>query len=373
LPRIAYILPSFAASDDDWCIPVISNFIASMADDCTPVVYALHYPYRRSTYAARKVTVHCLSEGKQGGLRRLQLWRDLMRRVERDHRATSFDLIHAFWATETGYFATRLGRRLGVPSIVSLGGGELARLEEQRYGAQRSPWQRYFVSRALADADLLTAGSQWLAERVPQEHQRKLHVAPLGVDNDMFVPAPMRTGRRLLAAASLQPLKDYPTLLNAVAMVRQQMPDVTLDIAGYSDATEADRLRKLAVQLGLETVVRFLGDIPHDQMPDLFAEHDLLVHGSLWEAQGMVVLEALARGLPVVSSRVGIAAELPASLVRTFTPGNTSEMARAISESLSTDDHAQAVARAGPSLVRSNYALGIVANHFVELYQQLIQ
>jgi glycosyltransferase involved in cell wall biosynthesis len=260
-----------------------------------------------------------------------------------------------------------------VPTLVSLGGGELARLEEQRYGSQRSPWQRYFVARALADADLLTAGSQWLAERVPQEHRGKLHVVPLGVDCTMFAPAPIRTRRRLLAAASLQPLKDYPTMLEAVAMVRRWMPDVTLDIAGYSDAAEAERLRRLVVQLGLETAVRFLGEVPHDRMPALFAEHDLLVHASLWEAQGMVILEALATGLPVVSSRVGIAAELPASLVRTFMPGNASEMAQALSESLSMGDHAQAVVRDGPALVRSNYALGIVAEHFLELYQRLMQ
>jgi glycosyltransferase involved in cell wall biosynthesis len=370
--RIAYILPSFCDDEDDWFIPVIRNVVGTMSQHVEPVVYALHYPYTGRSYQVRGITVHCLSRGKQGGINRLRLWRELMRRVERDHQGAPYDLVHAFWATETGYFATRIGGRLGLPSLVSLAGGELARLDEQRYGAQRSPWQRYFVDRALADADLLTTGSEWLAERVPQEHQRKLHVVPLGVDCDMFAPAPIRTGRRLLAAASLQPLKDYPTLLKAVAMVRREMPDVTLEIAGYTNVAEAERLRKLVVQLGLETAVRFSGEVPHDRMPALFAEHDLLLHASLWEAQGMVILEALARGLPVVSSQVGIAADLPASLVRTFTPGNASEMARTISESLSTGDHAQTVARDGPSFVRSNYALGIVAEHFVELYRRLI-
>jgi glycosyltransferase involved in cell wall biosynthesis len=370
--RVACILPSYAASDDDWCIPVIRNTIESLAVDAEPVVYALHYPYQRSTYSVHGITVHCLSQGKQNGIDRLRLWRELMRGVERDHMHAPFDLVHAFWGTETGYFATRIAKRLRLPSIVSLAGGELARLKLQQYGAQLFPWLRYFVSRSMADATMLTVGSEWLVERVPIAHHRKLRCIPLGVDTGMFLPAPERCGHKLLAAASLQPLKDYPTLLGAVAVVRESFPDLTLTIAGYSDTAEALRLRQLVSELKLDDAVRFLGEVPYDQMPPLFASHDLLLHSSLWEAQGMVILEGLATGLPAVSSHVGIAATLPDRLVPTFTPGDVGAMTSVISASLATHHHAQTALQEGPAYMQQHYSLDRAAGQFYQLYDQQV-
>jgi glycosyltransferase involved in cell wall biosynthesis len=224
----------------------------------------------------------------------------------------------------------------------------------------------------MADATHLTVGSEWLAAKVPSQHHNRLSVIPLGVDTGMFSPAPQRSGRRLLAVASLQSLKDYPTLLRAVSIARRSLPTVSLTIAGYPDPVESERLRGMVAELGLGDVVTFHGEVPHDSIPSLLAGHDLLLHASLWEAQGMVILEALATGMPVVSSRVGIAAELPASLVRTFVPRDADAMADLILDSLADDAHARVALAEGPALVKHCYSLDVVSQRFMGLYRSLL-
>jgi 1,2-diacylglycerol 3-alpha-glucosyltransferase len=146
-------------------------------------------------------------------------------------------------------------------------------------------------------------------------------------------------------------------------------PLLRLDLAG--DGVERPALEALVDRLGLGDVVRFLGNVSYDEMPRLFADHDLFVHASLHEAQGMVMLEALATGLPVIASDTGIAHSLPESLLYRFTPGNPRELAGAIVRSLSDTRHAAAAADAGPALIRSEYALEIVRQRFIELYRSL--
>lgn len=365
--RVCYVVPGFCADESDWCIPVLRNVIEEMARRRRVSVYTPHYPYRRSSYRAFGADVHCFSDRKEGGVRRLAVWRRLIAAVERDHASAPFSAIHAFWANETGMLAVRIARRLGLPCVVTIGGGELARFPAERYGSRLSLAQRALVRHAFSGADIITAGSAWVAALVPERFAGKLRVVPLGVDIAMFRPGPLRTGPRLLAASSMIALKDHGTLLAALALARAEMPDLSLTIAG--DGVERRAIEARARALGLEPCVEFLGDVPHGAMPALFAGHDRLVHASLYESQGMVVLEALATGLPPIVSNVGIAAELPPDLVRRFEPRDAAAMARAIVASLATGEHASHVLAAGPPLIAHRYSVTGTADAFDDLYR----
>lgn len=368
-PRVCHIVPGFCADEYDWCIPALRNFILAVARDNDTVVYTPHYPFRRSSYRVSGVVVHCLSNRKVQGAWRLLLWRELARRIAADHAREPFALIHSFWATETGFLGTMIARRLGIPSIVSIGGGELARQPQEQYGAQLHAVQRMFVRRSFRHASIITAGSRWVAAKAPEEYQKKIMVMPLGVNTDMFRPGELRVGLRLLASASMIALKDYPTILRAVAGVRRHLPGITLAIAG--DGVERHRLERLTDELHLRDMVTFLGHVPYDGMPALYHSADLFLHGSLYESQCMVVLEALATGLPVVASNVGIAAELPESMVKRFKPGDASGLASAIINSLVSCSHAHAAHTAGPGLIRDAYSVERASAVAAGLYRRL--
>jgi glycosyltransferase involved in cell wall biosynthesis len=347
---------------------VITSFIRTMSHAADVVIYTA-WPYTRRSYSLHGAQVHTLSDGEPRGLGRVALWGEYRRRIRADHAERPFDLLHGFWATEPGYLATRIATGLGIPSVVSLAGGELAALRAVRYGAQLHPWRRHMVAHALRRATVITAGSEWLAAMVPPALRPKLEVIPLGVDTAMFTPAPERPGTTLLAAGSLIALKDYPTLLEAIRIAHDRIPGLRLDIAG--DGVERAALEELTGRLGLRDVVRFIGNIPYDRMPGIFASHDLLVHASLHEAQGMVLLEALAAGMPVVASDVGIARSVPGDLLYRFSPGDAAAMAEAIIRSLGDRTHASMAARCGPELIGESYSLEIVRDRFLDLYTKI--
>lgn len=367
--RIACVVPGFCANEHDWCIPVLRNFIEDMAARAEVVIYTPHYPFTRGTYRAFGATVHCFTQGSlRRGVGRLLLWREVLRAIERDHARRPFDLVHAFWATEIGFLATRAAARLNLPAIVSIGGGELAQLKKERYGGQLSPLTRALVERSFRGAEIITAGSAWVADLVPEAHRAKLMTVPLGVDTWMFRPSSARRGTRLLTAQTMGALKDYPTLLRAFARAAAVIPDLSLTIAGHGSRAELAPIEALIAELGIGGHVRLLGFVPHERMPEIYRTHDMLLHSSLYEAQGMVILEALATGMPVVSSRVGIAASLPNELVRTFVPRDVEGMIQAIMGSLAGDAHADAAFTHGPELIAREYSVERAAARFNESY-----
>lgn len=367
--RIAFILSGFSADEHDPCIPAIRNIVREIARCADVTVYALHYPFRRGTWQAAGTTVHGLSNRKSHGAARLMLWRRLRRQITADHAVRPFHLIHAFWVTEPGFLATRIARKLGIPSVVSVAGGEFAAFDQFAYGTQRTQQGRWIVTETLRSATVVTAGSRWVAELAPPQFRNDIRPMPLGIDIDLFPQPSLRQGHRVLIASSMIPLKDYPTMLRAVALARTRLPNLQLEIAGAG--TEMEHVRRLAFDVGIAGFTNFLGFVPYDDMPNVFRRCDLLLHGSHYEAQGMVVLEALASGMPAIATVVGIAAELPPQIVKQVSPGNAEQMAAAIVGSLSSTTHAYQALEIGPMLIRERFTVQHVSTEFLKLYKQI--
>ena len=114
-------------------------------------------------------------------------------------------------------------------------------------------------------------------------------------------PPPLPGAPRLAIVGRLIPIKGHDTLLRALAAVRADLPGVTLEIAG-DGALEAE-LRATVTRLGLDDLVTFLGHVP--QVAAVFERAEVVVVPSLGEGFGMVALEAMERGRPVIASAVG--------------------------------------------------------------------
>lgn len=364
--RICLVVPGFSADADDWCIPVIRSHVERLSQSIEVVVVTPHYPFTNSTYTIGDITVHCLSSRKRTGLPRLALWRRTVQRIVQEGRRKPFDAIHGFWATETGWLATVASARLRTRSIVSIAGGELAALRDFGYGTQLRFPGRELVRRTLDRADVLTAGSSWLINLIPERHRRRVHRIPLGVDTALFVPGGVRRGRRLLAVSSLYPWKDLPTTLTGVSRLLDEFPDVTLDVVG--NGILRDRLESCATRLAIRDRVTFHGHIRYERMPEIYNNADRLVHAGRYESQGMAILEALATGLPVISSRVGLAADLNGELLTTFDPGNVDHLVRALRDSFNDVASAERTARDAPERIDSAYSLAHSVDALMRLY-----
>jgi glycosyltransferase involved in cell wall biosynthesis len=107
-------------------------------------------------------------------------------------------------------------------------------------------------------------------------------------------------GALLLNVKRLHPLADHSTLLEATARLARERADVRLLIAGGGETEAA--LKRQAAALGLHEIVRFLGQVPNEDLAPLQAAADAFVLSSVLEATPTVALEALASGTPVVST-----------------------------------------------------------------------
>jgi glycosyltransferase involved in cell wall biosynthesis len=162
-----------------------------------------------------------------------------------------------------------------------------------------------------------------------------VHLAPLGVDLSLFTPTLAPRSPRVLHVGTLTGVKDQATLLRAFLQVHRQMPEACLDIVG--DGPLAPALRRLSSTLGIESSVRFRGEIDHAALPSIHGGAGACVVSSRHEAQCMVALEAAACGVPLAGTRVGVLPELTSSVVPI---GDHQALAQAITTSLCGSNHA---------------------------------
>jgi glycosyltransferase involved in cell wall biosynthesis len=257
---------------------------------------------------------------------------------------------------------------LRVPVLVSVAGGELARLPRIGYGDQRVGWERLKVGAALRLASCLSAGSRQQVEQVARVARRPLAYAPLGVDVRRFTPRQHVAGRRerLLHVGGLIPVKDQPTLLRAFARVRTFRTAATLEIVG--DGPLRVQLENLASELNVADAVRFRGAIDHGQLAAMYRQSDVFVLSSLHEAQGMVVLEAAASGVPTVGTPVGVVPELAPSAAVAV---SADVLADALINVLREPERRAALVEAAAARVAAEFELERCVRRFRDLYQQL--
>jgi glycosyltransferase involved in cell wall biosynthesis len=223
-----------------------------------------------------------------------------LRRLLRRNR---YDLAHAFFGFPTGWLCYRKARRL--PYILSLRGsdvpGQNARL--QRDYTVLAP-----VIRAIWDkASGLVACSEGLRDRAQQfSPSSQIRVIPNGVDLERFHPAAGgrpgdRQVLRLVTVGRLSATKRVEMLVEAMDTLHRSGLALHLTIAG-GGALEAG-LRRLVADRHLDSVINVTGRLDADRIPELYRQHDLYVSASMQEGMSNAMLEAMASGLPLVSTR----------------------------------------------------------------------
>jgi len=210
------------------------------------------------------------------------------------------DVVHLMANSGWSWFwfavpAALVARLRGVPLVINYRGGEAEPFLE------RSAWTvRPIVKRAAA----LAVPSRFL-QGVFGRFGMAATIVPNIIDLTRFRPGPLRGGRNvhLIVTRNLEPLYDNGTAIRALALVRDEVPDARLTIAGEGPLRRA--LEQLAMELGVADAVRFCGRVDHAEIPALYASADICLNPSLADNMPNALLEALASGVPVVSTNVG--------------------------------------------------------------------
>jgi glycosyltransferase involved in cell wall biosynthesis len=244
---------------------------------------------------------------------RLMAWRDL-RRTMRALAPQQFDLIHIHTPFIAHYAGTRMARNLKLPVVetyhtffeqylehyIPFLPDPMLRLVARRLTANQGNAVNALISPSIAMRDILRR----YGVRTP------ISVIPTGIDLENWRAPTAPDPRHALGLSSTQPMllfvgrlafeKNIEFLLNMLTRLIEQRPDTCLVLAGEGPAEK--HLRKLTAQLGLEAHVHFVGYLPRDgQLQALYRAADAFVFASATETQGLVLVEALALGLPVVA------------------------------------------------------------------------
>lgn len=248
-------------------------------------------------------------------------------------------------------------------------------------GPRRQRLRRAFDALAkgplLGSADALLCVSRAEASLLQPPRPERVRIVPNGVEPEPFAAARGDALRKRLGLQGPAALfvgrmasnKGLATLLEAWVLV----PGATLLLAG--DGHLLPVLRARARELGLEERVRFLGALSDEELREAYAACDVAVLPSEYEAFGIVLLEAMAAGKPVVATRVGgvpeVVEEGKTGLL--VPPGDARALAQAVAELLNDGKRAGAMGLEGQRRVRERYTwLGIV-ERVERVYQGLAE
>ncbi|HXH59388.1 glycosyltransferase [Iamia sp.] len=227
------------------------------------------------------------------------------------------DVVHShFWMS--GLATLAASRRVAVPMLHTFHALGIEKRRQQG-GQDTSPGERIAIEAAIArqaDALVATTAVESCALQRMGASPTRVAVVPCGVDLSRFHPdGPAHRRRpgwaRIVAASRLVPRKGVGELITALARV----PRTELVIAGgppaglVDDADEGIRLSQLARRAGVADRVTFLGAVCREEMPALLRSADVVACCPWYEPFGLVAVEAMACGVPVLATAVGGLAE----------------------------------------------------------------
>ena len=311
--------------------------------------------------------------------------RDLRARValvERLHAERAFDVLHAQYGYPTGFAALEAGRRLGLPVVVSIQGGD------GHWVGGCCGTHRRAMRAVLAGANALLIGARSFAQEVHEN---------LGAPADAFtiVPGAVDTGRfrprcgwaagvwrdpaapTLLYHGRVDRRKGALDLLDAFALLLGRRPGpaharARLVVSGIGPDSRA--VAERAAALGLTDRVRLAGAVAYDDVPGVYHRGDVFVSPTYAEGFSNTVLEAMASGLACVSTRaVGVVDCLRDGenglLVE---PGDVPALAAALGRVLADDALRARLAGAALAEVRATYAWPAIARQIEGEYRRVL-
>ncbi len=235
----------------------------------------------------------------------------------REAEGIDYDVVHShYWLS--AWIGQRLAQGMGIPHVVTF--HTLALIKMQSRAGESEPAEREAVERdAMLTADRIIAFSGHERDAMARLYGAdplKVMLAPCGVDLAKFKPLDQKEARRrlglngekvLLYVGRVEPLKGLDLLVEAAAQMEAGDENVRMMVVGGGGPgePETDRVRRLAEERQVDGLIDFVGRVDHDELPLYYNAADVCVVPSYYESFGLVALESMACGTPVVATRVG--------------------------------------------------------------------
>jgi L-malate glycosyltransferase len=320
------------------------------------------------------VTIHTVGVHKKN----LHYWRKIevvewvaratppYRRLLKENR---YDLVHAFFGLPTGWLCYRTAGQL--PYIISLRGSDVpgghARLqfEYKLLGP--------LLKRIWKNAAALVACSEGLRNRALKFLPSvAIDIIPNGVDLNRFYPAAtknMSGELKLLTVGRLSVTKRVEILIEAVEILSKNNNRIRLTIAGGGGLLE--QLKNLVEQKKLTDVIDLTGRIESEKTPDVYRQNNIFVSASMQEGMSNAMLEAMASGLPIITTRCEGVDELITDNGIVVEDAGAAALAEAINN-LAENKQRYNTMCAAARRQAENFSWENVAEEYIKLYQCIL-
>jgi glycosyltransferase involved in cell wall biosynthesis len=289
------------------------------------------------------------------------------------------DLVHAHWSIPQGLSALFLRRLFGIPCVISLHGSDV-------YGLG-APLVRSLNAKVILGANVCTANSFATAKIARNLSGREdIQIIPMGVDVEFFRQTAGREalhcglgreGKTILYAGRLIEWKGVEYLIKALPEVIEKHPEANLVVVG-SGPCKKDLL-SVTETLNLQDKVTFLDAVSQEELVRYYSMADVFVLPSIvneegeTEGLGVVLLEAMACGVPVIGSAVGgipdiIEDQETGLLVRQKDP---EDLAEKINKVLADTELSQRLSEMGRGFVRKHFSWSVIAKSYLELFRSV--
>jgi glycosyltransferase involved in cell wall biosynthesis len=286
-----------------------------------------------------------------------------VRQLVRLFRSGRFDVVHTH-NTYPHLYASIAARLAGVPVVVNTRHGQ--RAGHGWKSRTQFRWASHLVDRIVAVSD----DAARLCVDADGVIPRKVIRIWNGIDADDFQftgPQPVPVA---ISVARLSAEKDFPTLLRAVALAVQDVPDLKLKLVG--DGPERSRLEQLARELNIAGHVEFLGE--RADVPALLSQAGFFVTASLTEGISLTLLEAMAVGLPVIATAVGGNTEIVDAphTGQLVAASDAHQLAAAIVDMTRRQHQWPVMGRAGRTRVEEHFEVRRMVSDYERLYRELV-
>lgn len=287
------------------------------------------------------------------------------------------DIIHIQWILN-GIIGVPLGMMFHKPIVISV-----------RRVVPSTRWMRYVIKFVAERADYILFNSSYTRDELLKfATPKKYCIIPSILNATKFQngkPGKLRKKLGLsddvlmvLYVGYLIEKKGVQYLIEAISKVKKNIKKVHFVIGG--DGLEAESLKRQANELGVAQEVTFLGWVNHDDLPNYYCDADIFVLPSIIDSQGetetlgMVLVEAMASGLPVIGSNVGGIPDVITPEVGFLSePKNSTDIAEKIILLLSNEKKRRTMGQAAKQWASEHFSWLSVSQKYLDIYQEVIQ
>ena len=298
-------------------------------------------------------------------------------------REHDLNIIHAHFAYPEGFVGLIAKRVSGKPLVVTLHGYDILTEHTIRYGSRLDPRVNAMIKKVLKGADAIVAASSAIYNAALEAGcmSHKLYLIPNGIDTKRFNPSIKGTHIReklnvgknpfVFTLRVHEPKNGIEYLIRAASLVLEEFPNVFFVIGG--DGPLRQYHESLAKELGVSGNVVFVGRIPQSELPCFYVACDMFIIPSVIEAFGLVTIEAMACGKPVIGTDVGGIADIIVDGVNGFLvrPKDPAALAQKIILLLNNSKLREKMGETGREIVEREFNIEKRAEKIIKLYESL--